>query len=100
MASHFIFLLASLLGNRHSSPHCLLHDDNYDLNFNFSQVLDYQNCLAMERLSGISYNNQNCLAMERLSGARFSKVPIINGPGKLSPFTLNIEVSIVLYLTR
>ena len=29
-------------------------------------------------------------------GARFSKVPIINGPGKLSPFTLKIEVSIVL----
>ena len=25
-------------------------------------------------------------------GARFSKVPIINGPGKLSPFTLKIEV--------
>ena len=33
-------------------------------------------------------------------GARFSKVPIINGPGKLSPFTLRIEVSIVLHLTR
>ena len=25
-------------------------------------------------------------------GARFSKVPIINGPGKLPPFTLKIEV--------
>ena len=33
------------------------------------------------------------------TGARFSKVPIINGPGKLSPFTLKIEVSIVLLLT-
>ena len=33
-------------------------------------------------------------------GARFSKVPIINGPGKLSPFTLKIEVSIVLHLPR
>ena len=33
-------------------------------------------------------------------GARFSKVPIINGPGKLSPFTLKTEVSIVLHLTR
>ena len=44
MASHLIFLLASLPGNRHSSPHCLLHNDNYDMNFNFSQVLDYQNC--------------------------------------------------------
>ena len=32
-------------------------------------------------------------------GARFSKVPIINGPGKLSPSTLKIEVSIVLHLT-
>ena len=31
--------------------------------------------------------------------ARFSKVPIINGPGKLSPSTLKIEVSIVLHLT-
>ena len=31
-------------------------------------------------------------------GARFSKVPIINGPGKLSPFTLKIEASIVLHL--
>ena len=31
-------------------------------------------------------------------GARFSKVPIINGPGKLSPFTLKIDVSIVLQL--
>ena len=33
------------------------------------------------------------------SGGRFSKVLIINGPGKLSPFTLRIEVSIVLPLT-
>ena len=32
-------------------------------------------------------------------GARFSKVPIINGPGKLSPFTFKIKVSIVLHLT-
>ena len=32
-------------------------------------------------------------------GARFSKVAIINGPGKLTPFTLKIEVSIVLHLT-
>ena len=34
------------------------------------------------------------------TGARFSKVPTINGPGKLSPFTLKIEVSIVLHPTR
>ena len=33
-------------------------------------------------------------------GARFSKVPIINGPGKRSPFALKIEISIVLHLTR
>ena len=32
-------------------------------------------------------------------GARFSKVPIIKGPRKLSPFTLKIEASIVLHLT-
>ena len=38
-------------------------------------------------------------ALTRALGARFSKVPIINGPGKLSPFTLKIEVSIVLHLT-
>ena len=31
-------------------------------------------------------------------GACFSKVPIINGPGKLSPFSLKIEVSIVLHV--
>ena len=41
------------------------------------------------RLGGVT-----CLSMYR-----FSKVPIINGPGKLSPFTLKIEVSIVLHLT-
>ena len=32
-------------------------------------------------------------------GARFSKVPIINGPGKLSRLPLKIEVSTVLHLT-
>ena len=32
-------------------------------------------------------------------GTRFSKVPIINGPGKQSPFTLKIEVLIVLHPT-
>ena len=34
------------------------------------------------------------------AAARFSKVPIINGPGKLSRFPLKIEISIVLHLTR
>ena len=32
-------------------------------------------------------------------GAGFSKVPIIKGPGKLSPFTFKIEVLVVLHLT-
>ena len=36
---------------------------------------------------------------KRAPGARFLKVPIINGPCKLSPFTLKIEVSLVLHLT-
>ena len=31
-------------------------------------------------------------------GARFSKVPIINGPGKLLLFTFKFEVSIVLQI--
>ena len=31
--------------------------------------------------------------------ACFSKVPIINGPGKLLPFTLKTGVSVVLHLT-
>ena len=32
-------------------------------------------------------------------GARFSKVPIINGPVKLLLFTCKVKVSIVLHLT-
>jgi len=32
-------------------------------------------------------------------GACFTKVPIINGPGKPLPFTLKIEVSMVLHPT-
>jgi len=32
-------------------------------------------------------------------GAHFSKVPIINEPGNLLPFTLKIEFSIVLHIT-
>ena len=34
----------------------------------------------------------------RFSETLFSKFPVINGPGKLYPFTLKIEVSIVLHL--
>ena len=46
---------------------------------------------------------RRCLRIKKKStsvgecpGARFSKVPIINWPGKMTPFTLKIEVSIVL----
>ena len=39
------------------------------------------------------------LSRVRRPGARFSKVPIINGPVKLLLFTCKIEVSIVLHLT-
>ena len=41
-----------------------------------------------------------CLVFWFTPGACFSKVPIINVPGKLSPFSLKIEVSIVLDVTR
>ena len=43
--------------------------------------------------------NRDEVHKAKCPGARFSKVPIINGPGKLLPFTLKIEVSIVLHLT-
>ena len=36
--------------------------------------------------------NYSQSSRENAPGARFSKVPIINGPGKLLPFTLKIEV--------
>ena len=46
-------------------------------------------------------NHGNSLCQTNMSpGARFSKVAVINGPGKLSPFTLKTEVSIVLHITR
>ena len=35
----------------------------------------------------------------KVPGACFSKVPIINGSGKLSPFSLKIGVSMVLHVT-
>ena len=41
----------------------------------------------------------NNYPLDSRPGARFSKVPIINGPGKLSPFTLEIKISIVWHLT-
>ena len=44
-------------------------------------------------------NVSNKVLKLKCPGACFSKVPIINGPGKLSPFTFKIDVSIVLHLT-
>ena len=60
--------------------------------------------LASSRPSDIgdsakNYGQEKQQGGKGVPGARFSKVPIINGPGKLSPFTLKIEVSIVLLLT-
>ena len=58
-----------------------------------------------ERLFLISWeNNRDChislKTMEvRIKGARFSKVPIINGPAKLLLFTCKIEASIAWHLT-
>ena len=46
---------------------------------------------------GIEYS-MNVWSGIKDPGARFSKVPIINGPGKPLPFTLKVEVSIVLHL--
>ena len=42
---------------------------------------------------------ENCGRSFLGPGARFSKVPIINGPGRLLLFAVKIEVSIVLHLT-
>ena len=50
------------------------------------------------KLTGI-FGTRKTVPKERGAGGRFSKVPIINGPGKLSPLTLKIEVLIVLHLT-
>ena len=63
-----------------------------------SLVEDFNNF----RLCGSNFPAANYMAVADPAegpGARFSKVPIINGPGKLSPFTLKIEFSIVLHLT-
>ena len=69
-------------------------------------------CQNLETVNYYSYNTtsqeanvKSSVSRVRLSslckgpGACFSKVPIINGPGKLSPFSLKIEVSIVLHVT-
>ena len=66
-------------------------------------VLKIQREASLKKMSGcpsfeISFFQKSDVIWS--PGARFSKVPIINGPGKLSPFTLKTEVSIVLHLTR
>ena len=48
--------------------------------------------------SSVVVSESDFISRPTVSGARFSKVPIINGPGKLSPFISKIEVSKVLYL--
>ena len=58
----------------------------------------------LESLMGFLLNSGSVLpdgvrSFDDMPGARFSKVPIINGPDKLSPFTFTMEVSIVLHLT-
>ena len=55
----------------------------------------------MSKVTFFQAKRSHCLSSSSVlgAGARFSKVPIINGPGKLSPFTVKIEVSIVLHLT-
>ena len=65
--------------------------------------------LNLMRISMISLFSVFCFALPPIQNysislegssyrARFSKVSIIYGPGKLSPFALKIEVSIVLHL--
>ena len=50
-------------------------------------------------IASVSNTKKLPITVSNGPGARFSKVLIISGPGKLSPFTLKIEVSIVLHLT-
>ena len=46
----------------------------------------------------LNLNGETFAVVDR-AGARFPKVPIINGHGKLLPFTLKSGVSVVLHLT-
>ena len=55
--------------------------------------------LVLQKESTLNVTVQYYAPIINTPGTRFSKVPIINGPGKLSPFTLKIEVLIVLHLT-
>jgi len=56
-------------------------------------------CNFVPKASESCYNEHGIFAAFAGPGARFSKVPIINGPGNLLPFTLKIAVSVVLHLT-
>ena len=51
-------------------------------------------CGECERVQSVETRMAFCA----IPGARFSKFPIINKPGKPSPFILKIEVSKVLHL--
>ena len=53
----------------------------------------------MSAMSDFEMEDPDASKTQVTTRARFSKVPIINGPSKLSPLTLKIEVSIVLHLT-
>ena len=61
--------------------------------------LAYKDIFAVELLGLIASDTRTHTPGLRRPGGRFSKVPIINGPGKLSQFTLRIEVSILLHLS-
>ena len=50
-------------------------------------------------LGSVPFSSFYLKALERAKGARFSKVPIINGPAKLLLFTCKIEGSIARHLT-
>ena len=55
--------------------------------------------LVFQKESILNVTVQYYVPIINTLGTRFSKVPIIDGPGKLSPITLTIEVLIVLHLT-
>ena len=69
---------------------------------NFTETYNWMPILTYTCWEWWKFNKRPCtLKVQKFNkrpGARFSKVPIINGPGKLCPFT-KIEVSIVLHLT-
>ena len=90
----------------------LLAESHNEINIKLEdQVIskvDHEKSLGLiidNRLSWSNHVNELCkngtsaIGALDVSGAYFSKVPIINGPCKLSPFSLKIEVSIELHVT-